>query len=302
MKIRFSINDSTEKKRLITAVSSATSAMPKYLGVPTMAYQIGDCLVEKDGGLIVPDSMDATEMIRALVDLGFRREVVEQTEIPADAGATGESTAETAEGAMGNAADAAPEPIALSISFPLSKHTGRSIKNLVNLIYSRGSLVSKAVQGEFSASKEIVNGLNEQDLSTAKALVEHIRQIEEEKEVLLKGIIFDEEKVTFTGFPETTDTELLTAFQHLAEKMNNQAITQKRIQSKAVDEENEKYAMRTWLVRIGMGGDEYKKTRSLLMEHLKGHTAFKTPADADRWKARQAKIKEERKAAQEETA
>lgn len=349
MKVKFNINNSAEKKQLVSAVSGFVSAMPKYLGVPTMAYQIGECLLEKDGTLIIPDTMDVEGIILNLKVHGFEGEIEGQPETtveaeeettvetiedapveeetepeiteeptaeaaeeeaepmveeePAEAEVThAETTVETAEEIPAEMQDETVEPVRLSISFPLSKHTSRSIKNLVNLIYSRGALVSKAVQGEFLAPKELVDGLDDKDLPSAKDQVERIQKLEAEKGVNLKGISFDDEKITFDGFPETTDADLLTAFQQLAEKMNKQAVEQKRIQVKAVVEENEKYALRTWLVRIGMDGAEYKKTRSLLMEHLNGHTAFKTPADAERWKARQAERKAKRKAEQEETA
>ncbi len=191
------------------------------------------------------------------------------------------------------------EPVRLSIAFPLSQHTSQSIRNLVNLIYSRGSLVSKAVQGEFFAPQEIVDAPEEKRMLTALDEVNRIKKLEVELGVEIKGIRFEEGKVIFTGFPETSDADILLAFQHLAEKMNKQAIEQKRIHPKAVNDENEKYSMRTWLVRIGMEGNQYKKTRNILMQYLKGHTAFRTPADAERWKAKQDALKAERKAAQE---
>ena len=35
-------------------------------------------------------------------------------------------------------------------------------------------------------------------------------------------------------------------------------------------------------------GKEYKETRKVLLENLSGHTAFRTKADEEKWKARQA--------------
>ncbi len=159
--------------------------------------------------------------------------------------------------------------------------------------------MSKAVQGEFFAPQEIVDAPEEKRMLTALDEINRFKKLEAELGVEIKGIRFEEGKVIFTGFPETSDADILLAFQHLAEKMNKQAIEQKRIHPKAVNDENEKYSMRTWLVRIGMEGNQYKKTRNILMQYLKGHTAFRTPADAERWKARQDALKAERKAAQE---
>lgn len=50
-------------------------------------------------------------------------------------------------------------------------------------------------------------------------------------------------------------------------------------------EENEKYYMRAWLVSIGFGGSEGKEIRAFFLKGLKGHTAFRTSEDAEKWKA-----------------
>ena len=84
------------------------------------------------------------------------------------------------------------------------------------------------------------------------------------------------------------DSAKTAACQQLACAVSRHAIQQKRIQAKVVNEENEKYIFRIWLVRIGLDGKEYKETRKVLLENLSGHTAFRTKADEEKWKARQA--------------
>ena len=39
--------------------------------------------------------------------------------------------------------------------------------------------------------------------------------------------------------------------------------------------ENDKYAFRCFLLRLGFIGDEYKLTRKILLENLEGSAAFK---------------------------
>lgn len=46
----------------------------------------------------------------------------------------------------------------------------------------------------------------------------------------------------------------LTVMQSAHRKM---CISQKRIQAKNVNDENEKYALRTWLIRLGMNGSDF---------------------------------------------
>lgn len=46
-----------------------------------------------------------------------------------------------------------------------------------------------------------------------------------------------------------------------------------------------------------MNGPEFKTNRKILMENLTGHSAFRTPAEEAKWKARQAEKREALKAA-----
>ena len=79
--------------------------------------------------------------------------------------------------------------------------------------------------------------------------------------------------------------------------MNQQAISQKRIQAKDVNDENEKYALRTWLLRLGMNGPDFKETRKILMENLSGHAAFRTDEEAQKFLAREKAKRDALKAA-----
>lgn len=81
--------------------------------------------------------------------------------------------------------------------------------------------------------------------------------------------------------------------------MNQQAISQKRIQAKDVNDENEKYALRTWLLRLGMNGPDFKETRKLLMENLSGHAAFRSDEEAKKFLAREKAKRDALKAAKQ---
>ena len=70
--------------------------------------------------------------------------------------------------------------------------------------------------------------------------------------------------------------------------MNRLAKEQKRTQAKVVDTTNEKYIFRIWLLALGMGGDEFKTARRVLLAPLSGNAAFKDQAMEERWKAKQA--------------
>jgi len=50
----------------------------------------------------------------------------------------------------------------------------------------------------------------------------------------------------------------------------------KHASAKSKDTDNDKFTFRVWLVKIGMVGDEYKIARKVLLERLKGNSAFRS--------------------------
>ena len=230
----------------------------------------------------------------------------EETEEEGETEVESETEEETSEEESVHPAEGAEEEIPLDadFSFPTSQHNGVSLRNLVNLIYSRGELISKATDGIFLVDKGLVDALKDDSCTYAVANFIHaVREYEEQHGAALEGLTITEEKVTFTGFPTAPDYEHLTAFGHLAILMNQQAISQKRIQAKEVNDSNEKYALRTWLLRLGMNGPDFKETRKILMERLSGHAAFRTDEEAQKFlakeKAKRDALKAAKQAAQE---
>ena len=174
------------------------------------------------------------------------------------------------------------ESVKAEIAFTLEGHTAESLKNLVNTLYARGSLMSKATGGDFRVSENLVEELKEYGTTVEEVL----RIIKSAGEEWLHGLAFEEDKVVFTGFPATDDAVKTHAYILLATAINKTSIEQKRIQAKKVDESNEKFAFRVWLVRLGLNGPEAKAERKTFYANLTGHTAFRTKEDEEKWYAR----------------
>ena len=69
------------RKRLAEDVSTALNTIPRYLGTPTMSYQIGDCLLDRSGTLTIPDTVDnhtAQTLLAYLAEHGYEG-VAEET-------------------------------------------------------------------------------------------------------------------------------------------------------------------------------------------------------------------------------
>ena len=217
-----------------------------------------------------------------------------------DTEGTGCADPEDSENTDGDATGEETLDMNMNFEIPLGAHTGATLRNLVNLIYSRGPLVNQATGGHFEADAGLIEALKDDRCTYTRAnFFRAVADYEDQHGKSLYGLTITPEAVSFTGFGEAADVDHLRAFGHLAVMMNNQALHQKRIQAKAVDAANEKYAMRIWLVRIGMDGDEFKQTRKILMEKLTGHSAFRTPADAEKAKAKAQKKRDELRAAKE---
>lgn len=286
MKINYNVTGS-DRKQLVSIITRETGVKATYKGMPSMAYCIDGITVEKDGTMVWDENTDAAtiqKIIDALAAAGF--EGTGDTPQPAEAPAPQEA-----------------EPVELTVSMPLTRHTGASLRNLINLVYTRASLLNKALGTSFRVEQGLTDSLQDDAcILTVESLLSAIAAYEDEHGKVLDGITITPEEISFTSLPETTEPERLRAFTELVAMMNKQAIEQKRVQAKAVNEENEKYALRIWLTRLGMNGPEFKTTRKVLMENLTGHSAFRTPDEEAKWKARQAEKREALKAAKEAAA
>ena len=67
----------------------------------------------------------------------------------------------------------------------------------------------------------------------------------------------------------------LKSYIQLCLALSQMAKTVKTASPKPQHNENPKYAMRTWLLRLGFIGDEFKTARELLTKRLSGDTAFR---------------------------
>ena len=298
MKIHYNVTGA-DRKALVKVIADTAGARAVYKEMPSAAYEIDYYTVTKDGTLEFSDRSDSEEVeavLEALAAAGF--DGVGETEKQT------EGTNETPE--TPTAADTEPqeseeqEPVQLTVSLPLARHTGMSLRNLINLLYTRAPLLNKALGTAFRVDERLVNVLRDDaNVLTMERFFETVTNVENAIGKAVDGLIFAADRLTFSTLPETSDTATLRCFATLCAMMNKQAITQQRIQAKEITAENEKYAMRIWLLRLDMNGPEYKEERRILMENLSGHAAFRTEEDKVRWQARQNEKRDALRAAKQ---
>ena len=118
--------------------------------------------------------------------------------------------------------------------------------------------------------------------------LENLKSIIEAKSNLFKKafatdelpILEEDGKVCFPWFSGETPEEV-KAYDHFVCKLCEMARTQKRVTATERTIENEKYAFRCFLLRLGFIGAEYKEARKILLQNLEGSSAFKSEKEAE---------------------
>ena len=84
-----------------------------------------------------------------------------------------------------------------------------------------------------------------------------------------------EEKINFTWFPYTTDSDEMAAYTQFISRLCDMARDAKSVSSKPTETDIVKYAFRCFLLRLGFIGKEYKTARKILLRNLTGNSAFR---------------------------
>jgi hypothetical protein len=173
-------------------------------------------------------------------------------------------------------------------------HTARSIRNFVNIIASKNDLFYKALEIE-PARMTYCKKMDEYMVSKLNAAKpKRLDQIEKiwydgyygERQdqhyhssryhfLNLHSFFTGRHTVELRGFNGTLHAGKIRSYICLALALNNQALTQKCASAIKPQTENEKFAMRTYLNRIGFIGDDYKACREHLTAHLNGCAAWR---------------------------
>ena len=117
---------------------------------------------------------------------------------------------------------------------------------------------------------ENVNVRNLTNLLDAKGfLIKHALHIDDLRFEL------SEDNISFPWFSELPAPDEIHAYSTLIAALCKMSKDQKRISATEKPVDNERYAFRCVLLRLGFIGDEYKTDRKILMRYLPGNSAFK---------------------------
>ena len=133
----------------------------------------------------------------------------------------------------------------ISIQLPASEFTESTLANLQAIIDAKGNLIKKALGAEALPINRIGD------------------------------------RIDFPWFRPYADPQEVKAYMHFLTALCEMARTQKRITAKEKEVDNEKYAFRCFLLRLGFIGEEFKAERKILLRNLTGSSAFKSGAKED---------------------
>ena len=172
-------------------------------------------------------------------------------------------------------------------------HTPKSIRNFVNIIASKNDLFYKALQiepGRMGYCKRMdeymVRRMNEAKPRTLKQIKDiwyagysdsrNTHYHNSRYHFLNLHSFFNRNHtVELRGFNSELHAGKVRSYIVLALALNHQALTQRSASSRKPQVENEKFAMRTYLNRVGFIGDEFKNCREHLCKHLSGSAAWR---------------------------
>lgn len=140
--------------------------------------------------------------------------------------------------------EAASDEYGLTVQMPKASFTEGTLDNLKKLVEAKGGLIKKAL------------GVTELPITE------------------------EDDKISFPWFSTELDADEIKTYTHFIAALCEMARNQKRVTAKEKETDNDKYAFRCFLLRLGFIGADYKTERKILLRNLSGSSAFRNGAPA----------------------
>ena len=156
-------------------------------------------------------------------------------------------------------------------------------KDLILQLRERGFQDDAEITEEVPVQQDKLTIVIPRESITDMAL-ENLQKIIANKQILFQRafrtdnteIEITDEKINFTWFPYTADGDELAAYTQFISRLCDMAREAKRVSSKPTETDNDKYAFRCFLLRLGFIGKEYTTARKILLRNLTGNSAFRS--------------------------
>lgn len=185
-----------------------------------------------------------------------------------------------------------------------SAHDEKTLRNIVNIMAAKEDLLYKTLQVEVErecyCQKADTRFLEEMNRRQPKTMDQferiwyggesgrHYHYDDTRYHGLNLHSVFSKGTIEFRLFNSTLHAGEVKSYIQLCLAISHQALIQKGASHTKTKSSNEKYTFRTWLLRLGMIGDEFKTARLHLLKNLEGNIAWRDPAQAEAQKKRLA--------------
>ncbi len=258
MSINFNVKGS-ERKALAGAVGEYLGLEAVYNGAPTFSYTIGVYTIDRSGVLSYPEHCSdemAKRLVISLKEQGYNGEfdaTSDSQDIPMtereELGLGRERRDQPGEDGMrqSDVPESDTDDSRLVIEIPREGFSDAALDNLKKIISSKDTLIKKA--------------LNVYDLPFTDDYLK---------------VEITEDKLCFPWFSLRGIDGEADAYSRFVTALCEMAKTQKRVTAKEQPLENDKFAMRIFLVRLGLKGPDNKVVRSIMLKHLSGNSSWKS--------------------------
>lgn len=283
-----------ERKALVQALAEITFSDPVYAGAPSFAYTVGDYTVDKNGVISYPETV-AQEAVALVVERlkeqGFIPELSEgdslaETEALTDAEDENGVETDPADVAA-ETPDAAPEPDS-DIHPDAEAESPTEGEPAPDVAASKepSDEAEKTADdsGEASASTDdtLLTITIPRKTLPDDALI-RLQAIVLNKKVLFQRAVqkdalpieITDEEISFPWFTLTGIEGEAVAYGQFITALCQMAREQTRILDKPYDGDNDRFAMRIFMVRMGMKGAQFALARKLMMKHLSGNSGWR---------------------------
>jgi hypothetical protein len=184
------------------------------------------------------------------------------------------------------------ETTGIHVHIGANGHTARSLKNIVNIMASKEDLLFQSLEVRSERAERwckkvddnLIDRLNRARVTTEAAVrklwyngtdgaSEHYHH--SRYHALNLHSVWQKGTIEFRCFNATTHAGKIKAYIQLCLAISYQAKTQTCASVRKTQTTNPKFTFRTWLIRLGLNGDEFKTARLHLLANLEGDIAWR---------------------------
>ena len=180
----------------------------------------------------------------------------------------------------------------IHIHIDAKKYTPQTLRNLVNIVASKEDILYKALQIDPArvrwckkTNENLIRTINRRKPKTMEKLKDiwyadsGDNRTNHYNNTRYHGLnlhsTFTKGTVEFRLFNSTTHAGEIKAYIQFCLALSHQALSQSKASARRTQTNNEKYAFRCWMLRLGLNGEEFKTCRLHFLKHLEGNSAWR---------------------------